>query len=199
MMMAGRDDDGDLYLLASSAGFGFVVALPDLVTRNRAGKAAISVPAGAQALPPQPVHDRERDQVAAVTSGGRLLLFPLHELPVLARGKGVRIIGLHAGAGAAGGDGGDERAVRLDRSDRSDRSEMGARREREDRGPRSEQRERLVAVAALPDGAHLKVQAGKHFRLFKPAELAPFAGQRARRGALLPRGFRSVTSLEVVP
>ncbi|HLX08508.1 MAG TPA: DNA topoisomerase IV subunit A [Thermoanaerobaculia bacterium] len=175
MMMGGRDDDSDLYLLASSAGYGFVVALRDLVARNRAGKAALGVPAGAWALPPQPVHDRERDRVAAVTDAGRLLLFPLRELPLLARGKGVRIVSLRAGA--AGKDGAE-----------------GAKGKGEDGAG-----EHLVAVAALPEGAHLRVHAGKHYRNFKPGELAPFDGARARRGAALPRGFRGVTGLEVIP
>jgi topoisomerase-4 subunit A len=93
--------------------------------------------------------------VAAATSGGRLLLFPLRELPQLGRGKGVRIVGLRAG-------------------------------------------ERLAAIAALPEGAHLRVHAGKHYRHFKPAELAPFEGERARRGGALPRGFQGVTGLEVI-
>jgi topoisomerase-4 subunit A len=156
-MMMGGDDD--LYLLATDAGYGFVAALRYLIARNRTGKAAISVPAGARVLPPQPVGDRERDLAAAATSRGRLLLLPVRELPLLARGKGVRIIGLGAG----------------------------------------ERRERLAAIAVLPAGAHLKVHAGKHFRHFKPSELAPFAGERARRGAALPRGFQGVTGLEAVP
>jgi topoisomerase-4 subunit A len=154
--------DSDLYLLATDAGYGFVAAFTDLVARNRAGKAVLGVPSGAQVLPPQPVRDRESDRVAAATSGGRLLLFPLRELPLLGRGKGVRIVGLRAGA-------------------------------------RGEPGERLAAIAALPEGAHLKVHAGKHFRHFKPAELAPFEGERARRGRALPRGFQTVTALEVIP
>jgi topoisomerase-4 subunit A len=156
LLLGGLPEDRGLVLLATDAGHGFVVEAGDLIARNRAGKAVLTVPAGAQVLPPQLVHDRGSDRVAAVTSGGRLLLFPLRELPQLARGKGVRIIGLRRG-------------------------------------------ERLVAAAVLPEGAHLKVHAGKHFRHFKPAELAPFEGERARRGAALPRGFQGVTSLEVVP
>jgi len=167
------DDDDSLFLLATSAGQGFVAALRDLVARNRAGKAVLGVSPGARVLPPQPVHDRERGRVAAATSGGRLLVFPVRELPLLARGKGVRLVGLRSGA-RAGKRGGE-------------------------RGERGDQPERLAAVAVLPEGAHLRVHAGKHFRHFKPAELAPFEGERARRGALLPRGFRDVSSLEVIP
>ena len=51
--MAGDADQ--LYLLASDAGYGFVVKLGETVTRNKAGKATLSVPKGAGVLPPVPV------------------------------------------------------------------------------------------------------------------------------------------------
>ncbi len=50
-------DLSDYYLLASSAGYGFVGKLEDMFTRNRAGKALLSVPMGAQALAPVRVRD----------------------------------------------------------------------------------------------------------------------------------------------
>jgi topoisomerase-4 subunit A len=56
----------------------------------------------------------------------------------------------------------------------------------------------MIAVAVLPAGAHLRVHAGKHYRSFKPAELAPFQAERARRGIALPRGFQNVQTLEVL-
>ncbi len=84
------------YLLASSAGYGFVARLGDLYAKNRAGKAVLSLPAGASVLPPCAVESLEDDEVAAVSSQGRLLVHPLSELPTLARGKGMKIIHIPA-------------------------------------------------------------------------------------------------------
>ncbi|MEM7218079.1 MAG: DNA topoisomerase IV subunit A [Pseudomonadota bacterium] len=84
-------------LVASSAGYGFVCTLADLVAKNKAGKALLNVPKGAHALPPVPFVDAAGDQaqfVAAATSAGYLLLFPLADLPQMARGKGNKIIGI---------------------------------------------------------------------------------------------------------
>ncbi len=83
---------GAQYLLASDAGYGFIAALGDLVSKNKAGKATLSVRKGAKVLTPSPVHDFESDRVAAATSSGYLLLAPLAELPTLAKGKGLKII-----------------------------------------------------------------------------------------------------------
>jgi len=91
-MMMGAEDQ--LYLLASDAGYGFVARLADLQTKNRAGKAAISLPKGGRVLQPAAIHAVEGSWVAAVTNEGRLLVFPLADLPQLARGKGNKIIGI---------------------------------------------------------------------------------------------------------
>ncbi|NOY63478.1 MAG: DNA topoisomerase IV subunit A, partial [Gammaproteobacteria bacterium] len=58
----------DHYLLASNAGFGFVTALENMYTKNRAGKALLTLPKGAQVLPPVAVHDPAEEQLAAATS-----------------------------------------------------------------------------------------------------------------------------------
>ena len=91
-MMMGDDDQ--LYLLASDAGYGFVARLADLQTKNRAGKAAISLPKGGRVLQPSAISTVEGSWVVAVTNEGRLLAFPLADLPQLARGKGNKIIGI---------------------------------------------------------------------------------------------------------
>ena len=93
-MMMGSEDQ--LYLLASDAGYGFVARLGDLQTKNRAGKAAISLPKGGRVLSPAPVAAVEGSWVAAATTEGRLLVFPLEDLPQLSRGKGNKIIGIPA-------------------------------------------------------------------------------------------------------
>lgn len=81
-----------LLLMASDAGYGFVTKLENLVTKNRAGKAAISLPKGAHVLMPVAINELENQWLAAVSNEGRLLVFPVSELPVLARGKGNKII-----------------------------------------------------------------------------------------------------------
>jgi topoisomerase-4 subunit A len=93
-MMMGAEDQ--LFLLASDAGYGFVAKLGDLQTKNRAGKAAISLPKGARVLQPSPIAAIEGSWVAAVSNEGRLLVFPLADLPQLSRGKGNKIIGIPA-------------------------------------------------------------------------------------------------------
>jgi len=66
----------------------------DLHTNYRAGKAAVTVPAGAEPLPPQPVADPGNDMVAAATSAGYLLVFPATELPQMPKGKGNKILNI---------------------------------------------------------------------------------------------------------
>jgi topoisomerase-4 subunit A len=91
-MMMGTADS--LYLLSSDAGYGFVAKISDLQSKNRAGKGVISLPKGGQVLHPAAIGSIEDSQVAAVTSEGRLLVFPLADLPQMARGKGNKIIGI---------------------------------------------------------------------------------------------------------
>ena len=80
------------YVVATDAGYGFIVRLGDLWSRTRAGKACISIGPDARLLVPRPVDDPRVGQLAAVSSAGRLLVHPLADLPLLARGKGVKII-----------------------------------------------------------------------------------------------------------
>ncbi len=81
-------------LLGSSAGYGFVARMADLIGKNRAGKALLTLPKGAQVVPPSVIANPDTDLLAALTSAGRLLVFPVSELPELARGKGNKIINI---------------------------------------------------------------------------------------------------------
>jgi topoisomerase-4 subunit A len=87
-------DDEALYVIGSDAGYGFVVKGEDLQAKNKAGKALLSLPAGAQVVPPKLLASREQDWLAAVTTEGRLLVFPIRDLPQLGKGKGNKIIGI---------------------------------------------------------------------------------------------------------
>jgi topoisomerase-4 subunit A len=152
-VLMGGDDD--FFLLATTAGYGFVVQLKDLYAKNRAGKAVLSVPEGARVLVPIRVPDMDNDLLAAASDEGRLLVFPITDLPLLGRGKGNRILHVKTG-------------------------------------------ESMVALAVLhEENAPLRVHAGKRYINLKPAEHQPFFGQRAQRGAKLPRGFQNVSALEV--
>jgi topoisomerase-4 subunit A len=84
----------DHYILASDAGYGFITSLENLYAKNRAGKTILSVPNGAKALPPRFIHHKETDFIAAVSNTGHLLIFPLKELPELAKGKGNKILNI---------------------------------------------------------------------------------------------------------
>ena len=90
-------------VLASSSGYGFVANLGDLQTKNKSGKAALRVQEGAQVLIPRAV-ENEQDLLAAISNQGRLLVFPLTELPKLARGKGNKIIGIPKASFESGED-----------------------------------------------------------------------------------------------
>jgi topoisomerase-4 subunit A len=85
-------DADDRYLLASDAGYGFVARLGDLLSKNKAGKAVLARPNNAGVLTPQAIGDNDDGWVAAVTSSGYLLVTELQELPLLGRGKGLKII-----------------------------------------------------------------------------------------------------------
>jgi len=87
-VMIGEPDD--LWLLATDAGYGFTARLRDLVSDRRAGKVVLSVPENAQVLPPAPVPAADA-LVAAVSSEGKLLAFPVAEVPEMPRGKGNKL------------------------------------------------------------------------------------------------------------
>lgn len=87
-------DDKQHVLFATDAGYGFVGTMADMFTKNKAGKALLSVPDGGRVLTPQIIDDPESSYLVALANDGRMLVFPVTELPVLARGKGNKIIGI---------------------------------------------------------------------------------------------------------
>lgn len=92
-MLAG--EGAEHVLVASDAGYGFVATLEDLHTKNRAGKALLTLPKGARVLPTCPINDMDKAQLVAIANDGRMLVFPVRELPKLARGKGNKVIGIN--------------------------------------------------------------------------------------------------------
>jgi len=95
--------DEQKLLMASDAGYGFICTFADLVSRNRAGKALLTLPENARVMTPMAVH-HEDDMLLAITQAGRMLMFPVGELPQMSKGKGNKIISIPAADAAAGND-----------------------------------------------------------------------------------------------
>lgn len=87
------EDDKDV-LLASDAGYGFVGKVGDLISKNKSGKAVLRAPKGGKVLAPKMVNDYTNDLIVVITNEGRMLMFPIAELPRLAKGKGNKIISI---------------------------------------------------------------------------------------------------------
>ncbi|AXP56661.1 DNA topoisomerase IV subunit A [Haemophilus influenzae] len=92
VVMAGEQQE---LLMASDAGYGFICKFEDLIARNKAGKALISLPENAKVLKPKKLINSTAF-VVAITSAGRMLIFPAQDLPVLSKGKGNKIITIPA-------------------------------------------------------------------------------------------------------
>ena len=88
------------WLLASDAGYGFIIRMEDLIAKPKGGKAVLNLPDGAHVLPLIPVPDLPNLRLAAATNTGHLLLFPVSDLPAMPRGKGNKIINIPAVKGA---------------------------------------------------------------------------------------------------
>jgi topoisomerase-4 subunit A len=156
--LAGGEEDW--YLLASDAGYGFLVPLGELNTKIRNGKAVLTLPESSRAMPPLRVFDPQSDWLAAATQQGRLLVFPAAELPTLNRGKGNKLIDITA----------------KDFKDGQDR---------------------LAALTCVPAGQALRVFAANRSIVLQPADLERFHGERARRGAPLPKAVARIVRLEI--
>ncbi len=85
-------DNDTRLVLASSLGYGFVTRFENMIGRQKAGKAMLSVPAGSRVLQPAIVGDIDNGLLVAATSAGHLLAFPVAELPELDKGKGNKLI-----------------------------------------------------------------------------------------------------------
>jgi topoisomerase-4 subunit A len=148
-------------LLASDAGYGFITEIAHMISKNVKGKTMLSVPKGAEALPPVYLHDYETDRLAAITTEGRMLVFPIRVLPELPKGKGNKIIQIPPA--------------------------------------RVRNREEYVKImAVIPDGATIKIHAGRQSVRLTPGNIAEFTGERGRRGRKLPRGYRKADRIEIL-
>ncbi|MFT7684708.1 MAG: topoisomerase-4 subunit A [Candidatus Azotimanducaceae bacterium] len=83
-----------LYLVSSDAGYGFITTVGDMITKNKAGKSLITVPAGGVVNQPSRIRDLKHEYIAAISNEGRLLIFALSDMPIMGRGKGVKIMNI---------------------------------------------------------------------------------------------------------
>jgi topoisomerase-4 subunit A len=91
MLMGG---DEQQYLMASDAGYGFVGKFSDMLSKNKAGKAYLSLPKAAKIISPQLVSELKTDWCLVISSEGRMLMFPLRDLPSLGKGKGNKLLSI---------------------------------------------------------------------------------------------------------
>jgi topoisomerase-4 subunit A len=157
-VLLGEPDDR--WVIASDAGYGFVVKLGEMHSRNRAGKAVLKVPEGSGVLAPAQLPGAEEALLCVVSTEGKMLAFPVKDLPELPRGKGNKMFGLS--------------------------SKKVASRE-----------EYLATMAIVAPEQSLIVHSKERKMTLKYVELKDYRGERAQRGAVLPRGWRTVERLEV--
>lgn len=89
------------YLLSNSGGYGFIAKLGDMVSRIKAGKVVMTLKAGERTLPPVGIYAvsliNPDCKVLLATDEPRLLAFTIGELEVMAKGRGLQLIGLSDG------------------------------------------------------------------------------------------------------
>ncbi|HHB91983.1 MAG TPA: DNA topoisomerase IV subunit A, partial [Thioploca sp.] len=89
-------EPNDSYLFASSGGYGFIVKLADLYTKNKAGKAILTLPTNSKILPPLLITNLASQYYIVITSAGYLSIVSVAELPQLSKGKGVKLLNIPA-------------------------------------------------------------------------------------------------------
>ena len=74
-------------VLASGAGYGFIMPEDEAIAMRRAGKQMLNVDAAGAAV----CLEAEGDHIAVIGDNGKILIYPLADLPEMARGKGVKL------------------------------------------------------------------------------------------------------------
>ncbi|MGJ8674538.1 MAG: DNA topoisomerase IV subunit A [Pseudoalteromonas sp.] len=152
--------DDKQYLFGSDAGYGFVGQFSDMLSKAKAGKAFVSLPSAAKVIRPQPVTDVKTDWCLCISNEGRMLLFPLKDLPILGKGKGNKLMNIPSAKAKT-------------------------------------REEYLTVLTVVPEGADIKVFAGKRGMTLTSSDLTHYQGERGRRGNKLPRGLQRVDSVEI--
>jgi topoisomerase-4 subunit A len=90
-------------LIYNDKGYGFVSPVSEMSTRQTKGKAVVSTKGGDTILPPVNVDDK--NWVGVLTYQNRLLVYPLSEVSVSTKARGVKLISLKDEEIASGDDG----------------------------------------------------------------------------------------------
>jgi topoisomerase-4 subunit A len=153
--------DEQQYLMASDAGYGFVGKFADMISKNKAGKAYLSLSKAAKTIQPQAVSNLSSDWCLAISNEGRMLMFPLRDLPSLGKGKGNKLLSIPT--------------------------------------VKAQSREEFLKIlTVVPQGANVKIMAGKRGMTLTANDLVHYQGERGRRGNKLPRGLQRVDEVELV-
>ncbi|MDH5353307.1 MAG: DNA topoisomerase IV subunit A, partial [Gammaproteobacteria bacterium] len=156
--LMGRDDD--LFLLSTSHGYGFICRFEDMLTRNKNGKALISISKGASLLPAIAIRNLDEDAIASITSEGYIGVLDLKSVPHLAKGKGNKILGVPPKRLISG-------------------------------------EESVIYTVAISEKQKLVVHSGKKYKSMSLKDLEEYRIERGKRGRKLPRGYQSVSAVEV--
>jgi len=161
-------DPEDLWLLATDAGYGFTVRLKELHSRNRAGKAVLKVDAPTLVLPPAAVP--AADGVPGAPPAADALVALVNSEGRLLLFSVTDVPELPRGRG--------NKLFNIPSQKAESREEV------------------IVAVTVLASGQGLWVWSGERQMTLSAADLKAYMGQRAQRGAVLPRGWRTVARIE---
>jgi topoisomerase-4 subunit A len=156
-------EDEDLFLNSADNGYGYIIKFSDFLTNFKNGKAVITLSQNDLPMAPLPISDVNSDNVAAITTDGRMLIFPVNQLPRMKKGKGNKIIHISAS------------------------------------GKNQNHPVKLKFLKILPLNSKLVIYSGKHFLRLTPGNQQNYTSTRGRRGKLLPRGYRKVNDLEIIP
>ena len=160
-MITGEDED--LFINGADNGYGYIIKFSDFFTNFKNGKAVITLSENDLPMAPLPIPDVNSDSVAAITTGGRMLIFPVNQLPHLKKGKGNKIIHIPVS------------------------------------GKSKNHPEKLKFLKILPLSSNLVIYSGKHLLRLTAGNQQDYTSTRGRRGKLLPRGYRNVDDLEIIP
>ena len=150
-------NDEEQFMISNSAGYGYISEFKNMVSSKKSGKAFMKLPKGAKVLKAFKVEDTHKF-IVAVSNIGRLLIFSLSELPILAKGKGNKIINIP-------------------------------------KAKFESEEESLAHIALLADTSCLRIESGKQFLTIKIKDLENYISSRAKRGSLLPKGYRKVDAI----
>jgi topoisomerase-4 subunit A len=155
--LIGNDDDK--YMIMNTAGYGYISEFKNMVSNKKSGKAFMRIPNKADLLKAIRVRE-DHVYIAAISNIGRLLIFKIDELPMLAKGKGNKIINIPTAKFIA--------------------------------------KEEFMSHAQLISlTSSLRIdRVGKGSLTLKLKDLENYISSRAKRGNMLPQGYRKVIGME---